>query len=153
MTDRREFARDGFTYVIPDEVRPRKVPPPLMVVMNESCTACAGSPSCADPCPVHCIHLVLDQGRPVRVWVDNAACIGCMSCFSHHVRPKDVLKGDSEANCAALNARNPYQKAAICPWDAIEILPFAAAAERSALFYPQPRTCAGRSLSPLRSAP
>lgn len=142
---------DGLAYALPGKRRQRKVEPPLLVVMNERCTGCSGSPCCAAQCPVDCIHLVYEQGRPVRVWVDNASCVGCLHCLSYELRPRDVVKGGLAAGCAALNAQDPFAKAAVCPWDAIEVLPFADGVLRSARFYPQAHRGEGEAPGP--SAP
>ncbi len=138
-SESRYTTLDGFAYALPDERRQRKVEPPLLVVVNERCTSCSGSPCCAAQCPVDCIYLVYEQGRPVRVWVDNASCVGCLHCFSYELRPRDVLKGGLAAGCAALSAQGPFAKVAVCPWDAIEVLPFADGVLRSARFYQQAR--------------
>ncbi len=128
----------GLTYSVPIDPKPRKKAPPLVVVMNESCTSCSGSPACMQECPVDCIHLVYDEDRPVRVYVDNEVCIGCMNCLSRDVRPKDVNKGDVDENIRRINSTDLFQKAGICPWDAIEIQKFDEGVERSGEFYAQP---------------
>ena len=133
----------GLTYSVPIDPKPRKKAPPLVVVMNESCTSCSGSPACQQECPVDCIHMIYDEDRPVRVYVDNEVCIGCMNCLSRDVRPKDVNKGDVDANIARINATDLFQKAGICPWDAIEIHKFDEGEARSHNFYEQPRQVEG----------
>jgi ferredoxin len=138
MADYEYKTIDGETYAVPKDVRPRKKTPPLVVVMNDNCTSCSGSPMCQTECPVDCIHLVLQEERPVRVWVDNDTCIGCMNCVSYEFRPKHVNLGDVEKNCEALNHKDLAEKDGVCPWDAIEILPFEKGVERSKIFYPQP---------------
>lgn len=67
--------------------KPRKGTP-LLAVMDESCTSCAGSPLCELHCPVpECINLLYEEAphgglKPYRVWVDNDKCIGCQMCYS-----------------------------------------------------------------------
>lgn len=61
---------------------------PLVAVMDENCSSCAGSPVCELHCPVEdCINLLYEETphgglKPYRVWVDNDKCIGCQMCFS-----------------------------------------------------------------------
>ena len=61
---------------------------PLLAVMDENCTSCAGSPLCEPHCPVEgCINLLYEETpngglKPYRVWVDNDKCIGCQMCYS-----------------------------------------------------------------------
>jgi len=61
---------------------------PLLAVMDENCTSCAGSPLCEAHCPVdECINLLYEEVpggglKPYRVWVDNDKCIGCQMCYS-----------------------------------------------------------------------
>ena len=61
---------------------------PLLAVMDESCSSCAGSPVCELHCPVEdCINLLYEETpngglKPYRVWVDNDKCSGCQMCFS-----------------------------------------------------------------------
>lgn len=61
---------------------------PLLAVMDENCTSCAGSPLCEVHCPVpECINLLYEETphgglKPYRVWVDNEKCIGCQMCYS-----------------------------------------------------------------------
>lgn len=61
---------------------------PLLAIMDESCTSCAGSPLCEVHCPIeNCINLLYEEVpagglRPYRVWVDNDKCIGCQMCYS-----------------------------------------------------------------------
>lgn len=129
---------DGVTYAVPIDPKPRKKAPPLIVVMNDHCTACSGSPMCMTECPVDCIHPVFEGERPVRVWVDNDICIGCMNCLSYDVRPKNILGPALEANCEELNHKDLSLKNGVCPWDAIELHPFDRGAARSTEFYPQP---------------
>ncbi|MDP7035284.1 MAG: hypothetical protein QF752_12390 [Planctomycetota bacterium] len=133
---------EGLDYDTPVSVKPRKKQPPFVVVMNENCTSCAGTPTCLPLCPVSCIHQIYDEGRPVRVYVDNEICIGCMNCFSDHYRPKNINKGDKSENCEKLNRLDERTKQAVCPWDAIEVQPFDSGVERSSLFYSQPRSVA-----------
>ena len=94
MADYEKSTIDGFDYDTPVSVKPRKKQPPFIVVMNENCTSCSGSPACLPECPVACIHRMYEDGRPVRVYVDNDICIGCMNCFSDHYRPKSIMKGE-----------------------------------------------------------
>ncbi len=60
---------------------------PLLAVMDESCSSCAGSPVCELHCPVEdCINLLYEETpnggmKLYRVWVDNDKCIGCQMCF------------------------------------------------------------------------
>lgn len=67
--------------------KPRKGTP-LLAVMDENCTSCAGSPLCEVHCPVdECINLLYEETphgglKPYRVWVDNDKCIGCQMCYS-----------------------------------------------------------------------
>ncbi len=129
----------GCTYSVPMGQKPRKKKPPLVIVMNTNCTCCAGSPVCQTECPVDCIHIVYDDGRPARVYVDNDICIGCMNCFSYEYRPKDVNKGDVTENCGRLNKMDLMTKKGPCPWDAIEVHPFEPGAARSHEFYDQPK--------------
>ncbi len=129
---------EGLTYLVPAEVPARKAKPALLVVINGGCTACSGSPLCKTQCPVDCIHFVCAEGRPVRVWVDGDVCIGCLNCFSYEIRPRHLRRPDLPSSCAALNATDVFAKAAVCPWDAIEVLPFELGVSRSAQFYPQP---------------
>jgi ferredoxin len=62
---------------------------PLLAVMDENCTSCAGAPLCEPHCPVEgCINLLYEETpngglKPYRVWVDNDKCIGCQMCYSH----------------------------------------------------------------------
>ncbi len=131
---------DGAIYSVPKSPKPRKKKPPLIVVMNENCTSCSGSPLCVPECPVDCIHIMMsDDRRPMRVYVDNHACIGCMNCFSFTLRPKNVIKGDAEANAAALNKKSVFDKNGPCPWDAISVYPFDTGAEISEEYYTQPQ--------------
>lgn len=61
---------------------------PLLAVMDENCTSCAGAPLCEPHCPVEgCINLLYEETpngglKPYRVWVDNDKCIGCQMCYS-----------------------------------------------------------------------
>lgn len=129
-----------FTYAVPVEIKKKRAKkPPLIVVMNDSCTCCSGSPACMPECPVDCIHLMYRDGRPNRVYVDNEVCIGCLNCFSDTFRPKHVIKGDVRANTDELNDMDLSQKDGVCPWNAIEVHPFDPGAERSREFYDQPR--------------
>jgi ferredoxin len=132
------------TYSVPasiEKVRAKR--PPLVVVMNDSCTSCSGSPACVPQCPVDCIHLIHRDGRPVRVYVDNDVCIGCLNCFSDTYRPRHVARGDIVAETARLNGMDISRKNGVCPWDAIEVHPFDAGEKRSAEFYEQPRRLVG----------
>jgi formate hydrogenlyase subunit 6/NADH:ubiquinone oxidoreductase subunit I len=62
---------------------------PLLAVMDENCTSCAGAPLCEMHCPVKdCINLLYEETpngglKPYRVWVDNDKCIGCQMCYSY----------------------------------------------------------------------
>lgn len=70
------------------EVKPKRKGTPLLAVMDENCTSCAGSPLCEVHCPVeNCINLLYEEVKggglkPYRVWVDNDKCIGCQMCYS-----------------------------------------------------------------------
>ena len=130
---------DGLTYSVPIDSKPRKKKPPFVVVMNENCTCCSGSPACMAECPVDCIHMVYDRNRPVRVYVDTEVCIGCMNCLSRSIRPGAMLKGNPGENAERLNKTDLFQKEGVCPWDAIELHEFEEGVERSKKYYPQPR--------------
>ena len=68
--------------------KPKRKGTPLLAVMDENCTSCAGSPLCEVHCPVeNCINLLYEETlggglKPYRVWVDNDKCIGCQMCYS-----------------------------------------------------------------------
>ena len=128
-------------YSIPREVKPRKKEPPLVVVMNDQCTACSGAPMCVPQCPVDCIHLVYEKHtrRPDRVYVDTDVCIGCLNCFSFEVRPKHINKGDPKENAEKYNNMDLMKKKGVCPWDAIEVHLYEEGVGRSKEFYVQPR--------------
>jgi ferredoxin len=143
MAEYEHRSVNGLDYAVPKDPKPRKKAPPFVVVMNENCTSCAGSPACQQECPVDCIHMVYDEGRPARVYVDNDVCIGCMNCLSETYRPKHMLKGDQKANMEGLNKMDLMAKNGVCPWDAIEIHAYAEGVKRSNIFYPQPRQLAG----------
>lgn len=128
-----------WTYSVPIGQKPRKKKPPVVIVMNSNCTCCAGSPVCQTECPVDCIHIVYQEGRPARVYVDNQICIGCMNCFSYEYRPKDVIKGDVKGNSERLNQLDLAAKKGVCPWDAIEVRPFEEGEASSHQFYDQPK--------------
>jgi len=70
-----------------DTVKKRKGTP-LLAVMDENCSSCAGAPLCETHCPVDdCINLLYEELpggglKPYRVWVDNDKCIGCQMCYS-----------------------------------------------------------------------
>ena len=138
MAEYEQKRLGGLTYSVPKDPRPRKRKPPLIVVMNESCNCCAGSPVCQSECPVDCIHIINEDGRPHRVYVDNNVCIGCLNCFSYEVRPKNINKGDVDENIKVYNNMDLSQKVGVCPWDAIEIHKFEDGERRSAEFYEQP---------------
>lgn len=79
--------------------------PRLLAVVNEQCTACAGSPVCQIYCPVdECMILVpTSDGFPYgRIWVDPLKCVGCKKCIGQG--PEGILLDG-------------------CPWDAIEMVP------------------------------
>ncbi len=83
----------------------RKKKPPLLAVINESCTGCAGSPVCITYCPVEeCMYWVEDEDSPPfgRIEVDYQLCIGCKKCISKG--PDDTFLDG-------------------CPWDAIDMVP------------------------------
>jgi ferredoxin len=128
-----------FSYSVAQNPKKRPKQPPLIVVMNDSCTCCSGSPACMPECPVDCIHIMYKDGRPNRVYVENDVCIGCLNCFSNTVRPKHVNKGDVEENIAAYNAMSLSKKDGVCPWDAIIVRKFEEGDAESEEFYVQPR--------------
>ena len=136
-----EFVKiDGLEYSVPVGQKPRKKAPPYIVVMNDNCTSCAGSPMCMTECPVDCIHIMYEEDhRPQRVYVDNDVCIGCMNCFSYEVRPKVINKGDARENMEKYNLMDLMSKQGVCPWDAIELHFYKEGVERSELFYEQPK--------------
>ncbi len=79
--------------------------PRLLAVVNEQCTACAGSPVCQIYCPVdECMILVpTGDGFPYgRIWVDPLKCVGCKKCIGRG--PEGILLDG-------------------CPWEAIEMVP------------------------------
>lgn len=81
----------------------RKKKPKLIAVIMDNCTGCAGSPACAEYCPVEqCMFWIPDEDHPPfgRIEVDPTTCIGCQKCTSKG--PEGTfLEG--------------------CPWDAIEM--------------------------------
>ena len=91
---------------------PRKKKPPLLAVINECCTGCAGSPVCITYCPVEeCMYWVEDEDNPPfgRIEVDYQLCIGCKKCISKG--PDDTFLDG-------------------CPWDAIDMVPLAEVEEK-----------------------
>ena len=91
---------------------PRKKKPPLLAVINECCTGCAGSPVCITYCPVEeCMYWVEDEENPPfgRIEVDYQLCIGCKKCISKG--PDDTFLDG-------------------CPWDAIDMVPLAEVEEQ-----------------------
>lgn len=70
------------------ETKPKRKGTPLLAVMDENCSSCAGAPLCESHCPVDdCINLLYEETpggglKPYRVWVDNDKCIGCQICYS-----------------------------------------------------------------------
>ena len=74
---------------IDDPPKPKRKGTPLLAVMDENCTSCAGAPLCEPHCPVEgCSNLLYEETlngglKPYRVWVDNDKCIGCQMCYSH----------------------------------------------------------------------
>ena len=83
----------------------RKKKPPLVAVINECCTGCAGSPVCITYCPVEkCMFWVTDEDSPPFgvIEVDYQLCIGCKKCISKG--PDDTFLDG-------------------CPWDAIDMEP------------------------------
>lgn len=70
------------------ETKPKRKGTPLLAVMDENCSSCAGAPLCESHCPVDdCINLLYEETpggglKPYRVWVDNDKCIGCQMCYS-----------------------------------------------------------------------
>lgn len=70
------------------ESKPKRKGTPLLAVMDENCSSCAGAPLCESHCPVDdCINLLYEETpggglKPYRVWVDNDKCIGCQMCYS-----------------------------------------------------------------------
>lgn len=141
MAEYHKKSISGLVYHVPETIKkPRKKAPPFVVVMNQNCTQCSGASMCVTECPVDCIHPVNDEnGRPVRVYVDNDVCIGCMNCFSYEVRTKHIMAGDKQANMDHFNSTDLFTKKGVCPWDAIEIHEFQEGVERSKLFYTQPQ--------------
>ena len=144
MADYTYVTIGDITYSVPAKPRKRAKQPPILIVMNDSCTCCSGSPACMPECPVDCIHVMYRGGRPYRVYVDNAVCIGCMNCLSDTLRPKHVIKGDVRANSERINAMDLASKDGVCPWNAIEVHPYEAGEARSREFYEQPRRVAER---------
>jgi formate hydrogenlyase subunit 6/NADH:ubiquinone oxidoreductase subunit I len=71
-----------------DPSKPKRKGTPLLAVMDENCTSCAGAPLCEPHCPVEgCINLLYEETpngglKPYRVWIDNNKCIGCQMCYS-----------------------------------------------------------------------
>ena len=71
-----------------EQLKKKRKGTPLLAVMDENCTSCAGSPLCEPHCPVEgCINLLYEETpngglKPYRVWVDNDKCIGCQMCYS-----------------------------------------------------------------------
>lgn len=130
---------DGRSYWVPKTIKPFKKAPPYVVVMNQNCTCCSGSPVCMTECPVDCIHPIYENGRPWRVYVDYDSCIGCLNCFSYEIRVRNVMQGDAKTNIGNFNAMNLEQKKGVCPWDAIEIQPYKEGLDRGKEFYAQPR--------------
>jgi ferredoxin len=140
MADHEHVRIGDSEYAVPVGQKPRKKAPPYIVVMNDNCTCCSGSPMCMPECPVDCIHFVYGEGRrPERVYVDNEVCIGCLNCFSWELRPKDVNKGDKRENLRRFNSMDLMEKKAVCPWDAIEVHLFDEGAARSREYYEQPK--------------
>jgi ferredoxin len=83
----------------------RKKKPKIIAVILDNCTGCAGSPACAEYCPVEaCMFWVPDMEYPPagRIEVDPNLCIGCKLCTS---------KGPDGTFLEG------------CPWDAIEMMP------------------------------
>jgi len=76
------------TEQVEEQLKKKRKGTPLLAVMDESCSSCAGSPVCELHCPVEdCINLLYEETpagglKPYRVWVDNDKCIGCQMCFS-----------------------------------------------------------------------
>ena len=109
MADYKYKEIDGLTYSVPKDPKPRKKAPPLLIVMNTSCTCCSGSPVCVLQCPVDCIHPVHDEnGRPMRVYVDNDVCIGCMNCLSYDHRLIDGADGARFLRWIAKAIQQPF---------------------------------------------
>ena len=73
---------------VQEQLKKKRKGTPLLAVMDENCTSCAGSPLCEPHCPVEgCINLLYQETpngglKPYRVWVDNDKCIGCQMCYS-----------------------------------------------------------------------
>jgi len=73
---------------VQEQLKKKRKGTPLLAVMDENCTSCAGSPLCEPHCPVEgCINLLYEETpngglKPYRVWVDNDKCIGCQMCYS-----------------------------------------------------------------------
>ncbi len=86
----------------------KKVPKELAVINADNCTGCE---SCLEVCPVDCITLLELPGsvgiRGTQTWceIDLERCVGCEVCV--HIPQKKT---------------NPYELA-VCPWDAIEMVP------------------------------
>lgn len=76
---------------IEDQPKQRRKGTPLLAVMDENCTSCAGAPLCEPHCPVEgCINLLYEETpngglKPYRVWVDNDKCIGCQMCYNDNL--------------------------------------------------------------------
>lgn len=85
-----------------EQLKKKRKGTPLLAVMDESCTSCAGSPVCELHCPVEdCINLLYEETpngglKPYRVWVDNDKCIGCQMCFSDDLTKVHRHKGTGE---------------------------------------------------------
>ena len=76
---------------VQEQLKKKRKGTPLLAVMDENCTSCAGSPLCEPHCPVEgCINLLYEETpngglKPYRVWVDNDKCIGCQMCYSDNL--------------------------------------------------------------------
>lgn len=108
---------------MPDSKLPRaKAPAEVAVIDPVHCTGCA---ACLEVCPVDCIEMVraaepapnAGPGAPGLgsvCRVDYDRCIGCRLCIR-----------------LARHKSDPYELV-VCPWQAIEMVPYRAASEPGA---------------------
>jgi ferredoxin len=107
MVEATEIVVEGLVKLEPmSHGRPdlRKKKPKILAVILDNCTGCAGSPACAEYCPVEaCMFWVpdMDYFPAGRIEVDPNLCIGCKLCTS---------KGPDGTFLEG------------CPWDAIAMM-------------------------------